>query len=454
MIEGFDRISRYIDEHEERFVEELFTLLAIPTLAPGEDTDRYIRTIERYMIDAGCSVSVFPTEGMPIIYGSTVPDGEEADLLVYGHYDVMPAEEDDWTSPPFAPAIRGRRIYARGVGDNKGQHFAHLKALESIARCGFRPPRVKFIFEGEEESGSASLAGFLSEHGKLLRARWCYAADGPRDETNSPTLSLGARGLLAFDVNFSNRAGNVHSGNRGNIVPSPVWRMVEFLNELKSLFLLSSTNDVGAATDAELQAIASLPFDGKMLAEELGIDEIAHLSGQEYYERLMYKPALNISGVLAGYNGEGYKTIIPSQSSVRVDIRLVPNQDPEVIYKSIMDLVQDRFPDARVELLDCMRPYRLSHDSALVSAVEETITGATGKRPIVWPSAGGTSPQSVFHDELGIPCLWNAYANWDEGNHGPDENLDIDLYLEGIKQSAAIFLTSNAWLSHGTGDAA
>ena len=440
------RIRAYIAANTARFVAELCDLLAIESVTQEpRGIAACAQSLQRHFEEVGCPARLYETPGNPIVIATTSAIGHSQAILVYGHYDVMPADErgEGWASPPFTPTLRQGRVFARGAGDNKAQHFAHLKALEALRACDLGVPAVTFVIEGEEESGSASLPKFLSEHRELLRARFCYAADGPRHELNRPTVYLGSRGLLGIEITFDSGIADAHSGNRGNIIPGSAWRLVECLASLRSAnrqpAVRGFLDGVRPFQCADGLTVGSLPYDGDTLSTELRLPALRSIDATEYYRRLAFSPTLNISGLLTGYTGPGLKTVIPARASAKIDCRLVADQTPESVLEALRDhLAAAGFADARIDVLDAMPPYRLDLEHPLVGPVVAAVRAATGTEPVVWPSLGGTTPQSVFHEVLGLPCLWSAYANWDQGNHGPNENMSVACFLEGVAISASV----------------
>ena len=442
-----DAVWRYVDTHAERFLEELKALLRIRSLAgdAGEVT-RAAEALREHLERVGMTARILPSSGNPMVYGELDPRSAGGPtVLLYGHYDVMPAGDPaEWRSDPFEPTLRDGRLYCRGVGDNKAQHFAHVKALEAMAACGVETPHLKFLIEGEEETGSTSLPGFVAEHRELLAADLCYAADGPRHESDRPTVYLGCRGVIGLELSVRGANRDLHSGNRGNVVPNPAWRLVQVLASLRDatgrVTIEGFEDGVRPPSPQELAHIAALPFDGATLAAELDVPELGQMDASEYYRRLMFSPALTINGLVCGYTGPGGKTIIPSSAAVKMDIRLVADQQPGHMIDILRrHLATHRFDDVTLDVHEVMKPSRTPLANAYVDTVVDALRAASGEEPVLWPSLGGSIPQYAFVEGLGVPCVWSAYANWDEGNHAPDENMRVDLFIQAIKMSASVF---------------
>ncbi|MFO0997296.1 MAG: M20/M25/M40 family metallo-hydrolase [Alphaproteobacteria bacterium] len=439
-----DKIYAYIDANRDRFIEELKGFLRIPSVATNRDAVATCSAkLDRALKEVGFESRIMPSSGNPMVYGER--KGSGATLLLYGHYDVMPADDaHNWASPPFEPTERDGRLFARGVGDNKAQHYAHIKAVEALRACGVPSASLKFVLEGEEETGSTSLPGFVAEHKALLDADVCYAADGPRHESNRPTIYLGCRGVMGFELSVRTASRDVHSGNRGNVVPNPAWRLLQALSTMRDasgrVLIDGFYDDVRPISPDDRRMVDALPYDGAKMAKELAVEELRGLPAAEYHERVMYRPTLNISGLVSGYGGEGIVNIVPATATAKMDIRLVVDQQPDRIASLVRrHLDRHGFTDITLAVHDSMKPSRTPSSSNFIAPIVEAAREASGEDPVVLPALGGSIPQYAFVDALGIPCIWSAYANWDEQNHAPNENMVLDLFIQSIKISANVF---------------
>lgn len=368
--------------------------------------------------------------GYPAVYGELQRPDARAAVLIYGHYDVqVPGPEDAWTSPPFEPAVRDGRIYARGAGDNKGQHAAHLMALAALLDTSFMPPlTVKLLIEGEEEIGSPNLERLVAENRELLRADVLYAADGPMHSSGRPTLYLGARGLVKLRLSVSGASRDLHSGNFGGLVANPAQRLVACL---ASLFdehgrpAIEGFWDAAAAPGAEeLAQLERIPFDAEALAAELGVDAAQLGDPATAMRRLLYEPLINVHALEAGSGASA----IPAAASAGIDLRLVPNQRADAVIELLRaHLARGGFSDVRLEVAAGRRNgVRTPRQHPAVDAVVGALRAAYGREPVILPNLGATVPCDVFVEQLGIPGVWVAYANHDERNHAADENLGLD----------------------------
>jgi len=437
-------VYAYIQAHRDAFVDELIAYLRQPSISSEnvgvEACAELLRTI---MESCGLTSRVLPTAGHPVVFGERRVDPDLPTVLIYGHYDVQPVDPlTAWETLPFEPAIRNGRIYARGSGDNKGQHLAQLLALRAyVQSAGELPLNVKVLVEGEEESSSPNLPRFVEEHRDLLRADVVYVSDGPVHESGRPLLVLGVRGILSIELQARGARTDLHSGNRGGVVPNPAWQLVELLATMRDpqgRILIEGFHDaVRPPPAAEQAAIAALPLDLPAVLGELGIARLPPPDGAGYYERLMLMPTLNICGFHSGYGGPGKKTVIPSAAVAKLDMRLVPDQDPDDIYRKVARHVERHAPGVRVVYQGSMRPSRTPIENPANRAVVDAIAEGTGQTPLVVPSLGGSLPNYVFTEILGLPCLTVPYANFDENNHAPNENLEIDRFIKGVRTCAA-----------------
>jgi acetylornithine deacetylase/succinyl-diaminopimelate desuccinylase-like protein len=437
-------VFEYIEAHRQGFVDELLAYLRQPSISTQDvGVEECAAMLRGIMAGCGLEARVLPTAGKPVVFGERRVHPELPTVLIYGHYDVQPVDPlDAWVSPPFEPSIRNGRIYARGSGDNKGQHLAQLLALRAyLETVGELPVNVKVLVEGEEESSSPNLASFARDHRDLLAADVVYVSDGPVHESGRPVLVLGVRGILYIELQAGGARSDMHSGNRGGVVPNPAWQLVELLATMRDAqghVLIEGFYDaVRRPTSAEREAIAHLPLDLPAVLKELGIARLPPPDGLGYYERLMLQPTLNICGFHSGYGGAGKKTVIPSTAAVKMDMRLVPDQDPDDIFSKFVRHVEQRAPGVRVLRHGSMRPSRTPIENPATSAVIRAITHGYGEAPLIMPSLGGSLPNYVFTEILKLPCLTVPYANPDESNHAPNENFEIDRFIKGIRTCAA-----------------
>ncbi|MGH2819891.1 MAG: M20/M25/M40 family metallo-hydrolase [Actinomycetota bacterium] len=436
-----DRIRDRRDEH----MDVLFDLVRHPSVSAQDsgvlECAEYLNSL---LSASGIESRLIPTGGNPVVYGEVPGPGDGFTVLFYGHYDVQPPEPlEEWVSPPFEPTVRDGRIYARGVADNKGQLLCHLLAVRAFLEvAGSVPATVKFVFEGEEESGSTHLQEFVESNRELLGTDLVYVSDAGYHETGRPIVCFGVRGMLAVELEARGAATDVHSGNRGNVVPNPAWRLIDLLNTMRTpdgrVTIAGFYDDVRKPTEAEDRLMRAFPFDPDGFARSLGLEESVAADSYGYAHRLMFEPTFNVNGLASGYAGAGIKTIIPARAVVKLDARLVADQDPDGIFDKIRAHVDAHAPGVAVRHLGAMRPSRSDPASPVARRVIETIERVRGREPVVVPCLGGSLPDSVWTHTLGVPSVLVPYANHDEANHAPNENLEVEAFHSGIETSARV----------------
>ncbi|MFC7395444.1 M20/M25/M40 family metallo-hydrolase [Scopulibacillus cellulosilyticus] len=432
-------ISNVIEERKDQYLETLFTMLRQKSIsAQNEGIEECAKLLENIMKSIGINTMILETNGHPVVYGEIIKDPEAFTLLIYGHYDVQPPEPiDEWLSPPFKPTVRDGKIYCRGAGDNKGQMMAQLLAIKTYKDVfGELPINIKFVIEGEEESGSENLASFVEKNKQLLKADLVYTSDGPMHDSGCPFVLLGVRGMLYVELSAKGADWDNHSGNKGNIAPNPAWKLIDLLRTMRDengrVLIEGFYDHIKKPTDSEKQLLRELPFDRKKIAENIGLKEL-DMDGETYYHKLTMEPTFNIAGFSSGYAGEGAKTIIPSAAKVKIDTRLVVDQDPDDIYQKILAHVKKVAPDIEVKKLGAMKPSRTPADLEVVGVIKEAVQESYQKDPILQPSLGGSLPDYVWTQILNVPSVVVPYANSDEANHSPNENIGIENFLDGIK---------------------
>ncbi|MFD1173966.1 M20/M25/M40 family metallo-hydrolase [Oceanobacillus picturae] len=435
---SLDQVREFVEKNKEEYLETLFTLLRQKSIsAQNIGMEETSAMLLKMLKDIGMDCRLIETDGHPVVYGEMMKEDNDFTLLIYGHYDVQPADPiDEWNSPPFEPTIRDGKIYCRGVGDNKGQLMAQILALKSYQEViGDLPVNIKFVFEGEEESGSPNIAKFVSEHRDLLKADLVYTSDGPMHESGAPFVLLGVRGMLYVELNAKGSDWDNHSGNKGNIAPNPAWQLVDLLGTMKdddgNILIEGFYDDLQKPTVNEEELISTLPYDAKQVANQIGYKGF-DMTREEYYRKLTLEPTLNIAGFHSGYGGEGAKTIIPSTAMVKMDMRLVIDQDPDDILEKFIKHVNKHAPGVEVVSHGSMKPSRTSPDLEVVKVVKEAVKEAYHEEPVLQPSLGGSLPDYVWTQILGVPSVIVPYANSDEANHSPNENLNVDNFFKGI----------------------
>ncbi|GIH11927.1 M20/M25/M40 family metallo-hydrolase [Rugosimonospora africana] len=400
-------------------------------------TQRAMRELEL----AGLRAEVWETAGRPCVFGRADGPPGAPTVLIYGHYDVQPVGPSDlWRTTPFEPVIDAGRIWARGSGDNKGQHYAHLQAVRLLREArGGLPVTVKIILDGEEEVGSPNLEELVSRQRDALAADVVIYSDGPVDNSGQWCVKHGVRGVLGIGlhVRYADRA--VHSGNFGNVVPNPAWTLVRALASMRDddgkVLIDGFYDDVVPLGEADREALRGLPPDDSTLAD-FGVAEMDPAYGDlSFQERLAALPTLTINGL---HSGDPQRTIIPHEARARIDIRLVDGQRPEAVLERVRAHLARHAPDVVMTQEMGVPPARTPIDNPFTPRIARAMAAVTGQPPLLVPAMGGTLPVYVWNQVLGVPALGIPFANVDENNHGPNENLEVSRYLDGIAISMAV----------------
>jgi acetylornithine deacetylase/succinyl-diaminopimelate desuccinylase-like protein len=438
-------IYGYIEARREEHLARLADYVRRPSISAhgvgmAEVADFLLERLRALGMDARLAA----TPGWPVVLGSRRDAPGAPTVLLYGHYDVQPPDPlDAWVSPPFEPTVRGGRMYARGVGDNKGQHFAQLLALEAVLACrGRLPCNVVVALEGEEEVGSPHLPEFVARHRDELACDLVVTADGPVHESGRACVHFGVRGVLSFELRARGANRDLHSGNFGGVAPNPIWTLVHLLATMKSArgeISIEGVHDaIRPPTELERRALAALPTDVPAVMRELGLERLDAPEDRGYSERLALWPTLTINGLHGGYGGPGSKTVLPHQAVAKCDIRLVADQTVEDVFTKVQEHVRRHAPEVEVVFQGGMDPSKTPLDSPYAAPVVAALRDATGEEPLLVPALGGSLPDYVWTRTLGVPAFVTPYANHDEANHAPNENLELERFFAGIRTGAAL----------------
>jgi len=438
-------VFAYVDTHRQEFLDRLIDYVRRPSIsAHGQGIGEVAAYIADVMQRMGMQTRILPTAGWPMVLGERldVPGGPT--VLLYGHYDVQPPEPlDAWISPPFEPTIRNGRLYARGVGDNKGQHFAQLLALETLLACrGALPCNVRFLLEGEEEVGSPHMPEFVREHRAEVMANLVITSDGPVHESGRSQILFGVRGILSFELRAKGANRDLHSGNWGGVAPNPLWTLVHLLATMKDahghVTIAGFYDNVLPLSELEREALARLPIDVERVKQSLDLQQLDQPLERGFAERLSAWPTFTINGLHGGYGGQGSKTVLPHEAFAKCDIRLVEAQSADEIFAKVVAHVRLHAPGVEVIHQGSMEPSKTPLDSPFTEPLRRAIEAAQGIEPLLVPAMGGSLPDYVFTKTLGIPAFVVPYANADEANHAPNENLEVERFFMGIKTGAAM----------------
>ncbi len=450
---GLDAVLSHVDAGREGHVARLLDYLRHPSISAQGVGMREVAGLLLGMLERlGMQTRLVETAGAPMVVGRWDGAPGAPTVLLYGHYDVQPPEPLElWTTPPFEPAVRDGRIYARGVADNKGQHLAQIIALEAhMAVHGRLPCNVVLLLEGEEEVGSPHIAAFVAENRELLRADLAVTADGQLHPSGRPTLKFGSRGVVSFELRVRHASRDVHSGNFGGVVPNPIWTLVHLLasmkNERGEITIDGLHDDVERPSEAERAAAAALPLDLPGVMRSLALSRLDAPAERPYYDRLCFHPTLTINGLHGGYGGPGTKTVLPAEAVAKCDMRLVAAQRPADVLAKLRAHVERHAPEVEfVVMEEGMHPSKTPFDSPFAAPIREAMVLARGVEPLLYPAGFGSLPGYAFTDILSIPAFVTAYANADAANHAPDENMSLECFHAGIRTGAALLHAVGAY---------
>ncbi len=432
----FESYDAYIDAHKERFLDELFHLLRVPSVAAqGRGITEAATLVRERLERLGASVRMISTDGgSPVVY-ATIGSGTRT-LLIYDHYDVQPAEPlERWTNPPFEPTIRAGKIFARGVADNKGNLMLRIQAIENwLATHGDLPIRIVFVIEGEEEVSSRTLATFCRTYADLLQADGCLWETGGRSIDERPAIHCGVKGIQYVELVTRGAAYDLHSAN-ATIVPNPAWRLTWALATLKDanerILIPGFYDHVRPPEPADLQALETIPTNDAALLNDYAIPTfLGGVQGIDMLRRHLFEPTCNICGLVSGYTGSGSKTVLPSEARVKIDFRLVPDMQPDrVLYQLRAHLDAQGYSDIEIIELGGDHPARSSLHAAVVQAIVASARTTYGMEPVVYPTMAGTGPMHTVCQASGTPATSGAGCGYHGAQiHAPDENVRLEDY--------------------------
>ncbi len=440
-------------DHRAEFEAGLCDLLRIPSVstlpAHKADVEKAARWLADHLRAIGLDTQIIPTEGHPLVYAEWMGAPGRPTVLGYGHYDVQPADPLDlWTAPPFQPTVRGTSLYARGAADDKGQIFTLIAAIGAYLRTGTRlPVNVKLLIEGEEESGSAAIDAYVRAHTDSLRADAALVLDSGMFAPRVPAITLGLRGLVATEVEVSGAARDLHSGLYGGAAPNPFVALAEIIAALKDpqgrILVPHFYDRVAPPHPDEKAAWDRLPFDEeKFLRDEVGAPSLVGEPGFGVLERLWARPTLDVHGMPGGFIGTGFKTVIPARASAKISMRLVPDQDPEEIFRAYDAHVgrsQPRGTRVSVVKYSAAKPVVISPEAPAITAARRALTEAFGRQPVFIRSGGSIPIVAGFITHLGLPTVITGWALPDANIHSPDEKLDLEHFHAGIRAVMLFF---------------
>ena len=438
--------KEYQEKNKERFLEELLDLLRIPSVSAKsenkEDMGKCAEAVKMRLLEAGVDkVEIYETDGHPIVYAEKIIDPLKPTVLVYGHYDVQPAEPLElWNSGPFDPVIIDGKIFARGSCDDKGQVYMHIKALEILVKTNTLTNNIKFCIEGEEEVGSPNLGKFVQSHKELLKADCVLISDSSMISLDTPSIDIGVRGLSYIEVTVTGPNRDLHSGVYGGAVANPITMLAKMIaschDENNQITIPGFYDDVLVATAEERKLMEAAPFNEQEYKDDLGVKELWGEKGFSSNERTGIRPTLELNGIWGGYQGEGAKTVLPSKATAKISTRLVPNQSSEKITKMLLEHFKKIAP-ANVTVTAFEHhggePYMTPIDSKAYQAASKAMETTFGKKPIPVRGGGSIPICALFEKELGIKIVFMGFGLDSDNLHSPNEKFNLENFYKGIE---------------------
>ena len=438
--------KQYQEENKERFLNEMIELLKIPSVSAKSehkaDMIKCAEAVKAGLLSSGADkAEIMQTDGFPVVYGEKIIDPSKPTVLVYGHYDVQPAEPLElWHSGPFEPVIKDGKVYARGSEDDKGQFYMHVKALEVMVKTNTLNSNIKFLIEGEEEVGSPNLGKFVQENKELLKADVILISDSSMLSMENPSLDIGVRGLSYIEVEVTGADRDLHSGTYGGAVANPITILSKMIagchDENNHITIPGFYDDVAIASEEERALMGRAPYDEEDYKKEVGVNELWGEKGFTTNERTGIRPTLEVNGIWGGYMGEGAKTVLPSKATAKISARLVPNQSSEVITKKLLEYFESVAPaGVTVKAFEHHggEPYMTPIDSRGYKAASKAVETTFNKVPVPVRGGGSIPICSILEKELGIKIIFMGFGLDSDNLHSPNEKYGIENFYKGIE---------------------
>ncbi len=439
-------INNYIEEHKERFLEELFGLMRIPSVSSLKDhkPDMYkaAEYWKKILTDAGADkAAIHETEGNPVVYAEKIIDASLPTVLVYSHMDVMPVDPvEKWVTPPFEPEVRNGKIMGRGADDDKGQGMMHAKAFELMVKTGSLPCNVKFMIEGEEEIGSPNLGKWCRDNKEMLKADVILVSDTSMIAADIPSITTGLRGLAYWQVEVTGPNRDLHSGLFGGTVANPINVLCDMISSMVDekgrITIPGFYDDVLEVSREERELLGKAPFNEESYKKAIDVKELSGEEGYSPTERTGIRPSFDVCGIWGGYTGEGAKTVLPSKAYAKISTRLVPNQDHVKIselFKNHFESIAPESVKVEVTPLHGGQGYVCPIDFPAYKAAEQAYTDVYGKRPVPVRSGGSIPIISTFEEVLGIKSVLMGFGLESDAIHSPNENYPLEQFYNGIR---------------------
>ncbi len=438
--------KEYQQKNKERFLNEMIELLRIPSVSAKTEHKKDMldcaEAVKQSLLKSGADkAEVMQTDGHPVVYGEKIIDVNKPTVLVYGHYDVQPAEPMElWHSAPFEPVIKDGKVYARGSADDKGQFFMHVKALETMVKTNTMSTNIKFLIEGEEEVGSPNLGKFVAANKDLLKADVILISDSSMLSMENPSLDIGVRGLSYIEVEVTGADRDLHSGTYGGAVANPITILAQMIascqDENNHITIPGFYDDVLEASAAERELMNKAPYNENDYEKEVGVNELWGEKGYTTNERTGIRPTIEVNGIWGGYMGEGAKTVLPSKATAKISARLVPNQSSAKITKMLLDyFIKIAPPSVTVKAFEHHggEPYMTPIDSKGYKAAAKAIEKTFGKIPIPVRGGGSIPICSILEKELEVKIIFMGFGLDSDNLHSPNEKYGIENFYKGIE---------------------
>ena len=445
---------QYYQNNHTKLLNELKDFLRIPSVSTDPthkaDINAAVDFLKNKLVAVGFEdVKIFSTPGHPIVYAEKIVNPESPTLLIYGHYDVQPPDPiDAWQTPPFDPSVKSDYIYARGASDMKGQIWACISALESIIKTDGLPINVKFLIEGEEEIGSPSLERFLNEHKSRLKCDFVLNPDAGMLAPDKPTIVYALRGMAYFELRLFGPNADLHSGVFGGVIDNPANVLSKVLagmhDENGCVTLPNFYNDVRAITEQERDQLSNLGMDEAFYQKLTGVSALGGEDGFQPIERVGARPTLDINGLYAGFIDKGAKTIIPAYAMAKISTRLVPNQDPEQIQRSLCDYLEQKVPNTvrwELDFLSGAPGYLVEDHAPGVERFIDALRNTWDVEPLLKPEGGSIPVATAMKNILGVDSIITGFGLPDDQIHSPNERLHLPTHQKGV-EALICFLTS------------
>lgn len=448
-----NNVIDFVNTHRDRYIDELKGFLAIPSISSLPEHKADMRRCAEWVVSEmqriGLqNVRIIDTPGHPVVYGDWLGAPGAPTILLYGHYDVQPVDPLElWETPPFEATVREGELFARGAVDDKGQVFMHFKAIEAHMKQNNRlPMNLKVLLEGEEEVGSEHLDDFVKQNAEMLKADVVVISDSPMFEHGVPSICYGLRGLIYYQIDLRGSKSDLHSGSFGGAVANPAFVLAQVLAQMKDrggrVKIPGFYDDVRALTDEERAEWKRLPFNETKYRKDLGVPRLFGESGYSTLERTWARPTFEVNGVLAGFTGEGAKTVIPAVAMAKVSMRLVADQDPDKIAKLFEAYVKKVTPktvELKVTRMHGGKPWSAEFNNKYVQAAGRAIEKGFNVKPVFNKEGGSIPVVATFAEVLGIPSVLFGIGLPDENSHAPNEKLDLGNFFGGVISTAFLY---------------